>query len=56
MRFLHRNLGSCVIIAPILAAISSVLTPTTAGGGIEVEAQKYQEQQKEKVEDGGTEF
>ena len=53
---LHRNLGFCMIVAPILAAVASILISTTAGVRIGGEVEKYQEQEKEKVKDGGTEL
>ena len=37
MRLLHRNIGYRVIVVPILATITYVLTSETAGGRIDSE-------------------
>ena len=50
MRLLHCNIVSCVIVTPNLAAIASVLTPTTTGRRIGDNVAKYKEQDKEKAE------
>ena len=48
MRLLHCNLASRLIIVPILAALDSVSTLTSTGGGIGDELENYQEKCKKK--------
>ena len=58
MRLLHCNLGSHAIFVPILTALSSISMSTTTGGGIDGKVKKNQDQyeDKDKEEDGRTEF
>ena len=48
MRLLHCNLASHLIIVPILAALDSVSTLTSTGGGIGDKLENYQEKCKKK--------
>ena len=51
MILLHRNIGSRVIVVPILIALFSFLTSTTAGRGSDVEVDNEQETYQEKEEE-----
>ena len=54
MRLLHRNIGSCVIVVPNLDSLDSVYTTTTAGGRVDGEVDKKQDQDQEKGGYNGT--